>query len=192
MKKKFVTKRIDYDGSQLKPLYSYMHHKMAGDSVVGFIGSCSVHFEKMIDAEDLVAEAKIEGDKMLHFIVEIFNQTLTTAVTLQRLMVSMAQGILNQKSAVLKKQPLRRDGDDLYYDLHGKTHKLTISIASNSAVSAMIHFAINVTNQGTPVRTCALEDFKISPQDFAEEFMKKLSEEYESILAATQKVRPLS
>lgn len=191
MKTKFIAKKIAYDGTQLSPLYAYKNHRTAGSSIVSFIGSCTVSFEHMVDAEDLVAAAKIEGDLMLHFIIELFHQDLMTAVSLQRLLVSMAQNILNANSLRLRKKPLVRQGDDLYFIKGKKKQKLSISIASCSAVSAMIHFAVNITNNGTPVATCSLEDFKVKPSNFAKDLMQKFSDEYVSIVEATEKVKPL-
>lgn len=191
MKSKFIAKQTDYDGSQLAPLYAYKNHKLHGDSIVAFIGSCNVAFPEMVDAEDLVAGAQIKSDLMLHFIVEMFNQNLMTAVSLQRLIVSIAQNILNSTSSVLKNNKLRRSGDDLYFDKNKKSYKLSISIASISPVSSMIHFALNITNEGTPVPTCSLADLKINPKVFAAQVLKAFSDEYQSIVEATQKVRPL-
>lgn len=82
---------------------------------------------------------------------------------------------------------LVRKGDDLYF----AEKKLSVSIASCSAVSAMIHLGINIENNGTPVPTCALKDFAVDPQSFATELMLRFSDEYNSILEATQKVKPL-
>lgn len=191
MKQKFIAKKIKYDGAQLKPLYAYVNHKLHGDSIVSFCGACDVGFAEMVDAEDLVAEAQIKSDQMLHFIIEMFNQNLMTAVSLQRLIVSIAQNILNLTSPRLKTTKLRRRGDDLYLDENKKSRKLSISIASISPVSSMIHFALNITNKGTPVLTCSLEDLQIDPKKFAEQLMSAFSEEYISIVEATQKVRPL-
>ena len=49
-----------------------------------------------------------------------------------------------------------QDGDDIFID----NKKLSVSIASASISSMKIHFALNVTTQGTPddVETSALED----------------------------------
>lgn len=182
MKYKFVEKKISYDGSQLRPLYSYVEHRMHGDSIVAFAGPCDVSLEHMVDAEDFVVNSRIAGHHMLHFIVEIFGQNLLTAVTLQRLLVSVAQNLLLDLG-----QKLRRDGDDLY--LNDK--KLSVSIASCSAVSSMIHLGLNIENAGTPVPTCSLSDLKVDPAAFANSLMQKFSEEYISIVGATQKVKPL-
>ncbi len=191
MKTKYVSQKINYDGSQLSPLYGYLQHQVSGDSILAFAGSCAISPEKMIDAEDLVANAKIESDSMLHFIIELFHQDLMTAVSLQRLLVSIAEDILNSTSPVLKNKKLWRDGDDLYLDQKEDALKLTISIASKSAVSCMIHFGLNIRNEGTPVATCCLDDLKINPKKFAEVLMEEFSSEYKSICEATEKVRPL-
>lgn len=182
MKYKFIEQQTNYDGSELRPLYAYVNHKVHGDSMISFVGSCDVNIEHMVDAEDFVVDAKIKSDKMLHFIIEIFNQNLTTAVSLQRLLVAMAQNLLLEKGHMLK-----RDGDDLYLG----EKKLSVSIASCSAVSSMIHFGLNIENTGTPVPTCALKDFSIDPVWFSNELMKIFSHEYISIIEATQKVKPL-
>lgn len=192
MKTKFITSKINYDGSQLHPLYAYLNHKLQGDSIIAFTGACNISFANMVDAEDIVAHAKIAGDEMLHFIIEIFNQDLMTAVCLQRLLAATALSILNSSSDIALSNSLTRSGDDLYLSLKGKAHKLSISIASVSPVSAMIHFAVNLTNDGTPVKTCSLQDLKLKPKAFASAVMKHFSEEYISIVEATQKVRPLS
>jgi len=182
MKYKFSKILRKYNGSELKPLFAYTNHQLHGNSIVSFIGACDVSPEHMIDAEDFVVNAKIKADLMLHFIVEIFTQNLMTAVALQRLLVVIAQNLLREKG-----HDLQRSGDDLYFE----KKKLSVSIASTSAVSSMIHLGLNISNNGTPVETCALSDFKIEPIQFANELLKKFSEEYISIVEATQKVKPL-
>lgn len=183
MKTKFLSKKTNYDGSQLKPLYSYVHHQLHGDSIVAFVGACNVTPEHMVDAEDFVVNAKIASDRMLHFIVEMFGQNLVTAVALQRLLVSIAQNLLLEQGHLLV-----RMGDDLYF----KKKKLSVSIASISTVSSQIHLGLNIDNTGTPVPTCALSDFSVKPAKFARELLARFAAEYASIIEATQKVRPLS
>lgn len=183
MKTYFVDKNLNYDGSQLAPLFGYVGHRVHGDSIISFIGSCDVSLAHMVDAEDFVVEAEIKSNLMLHFIVEMFGQNLFSAVTQQRLLVAIAKDLLNKN--------IRRTGDDLYLDGAAGEKKLSVSIASNSSVSAMIHLGINISNEGTPVPTCSLQDFGIDPKIFALELMRRFSEEYNSIIEATQKVKPL-
>jgi uncharacterized protein len=182
MKFKFIDQKIKYDGAQLKPLYAYTQHKVTGDSIISFIGECDVSLEHMVDAEDFVVNAKIQAQSMLHFIIEVFNQNIFTAVSLQRLLVSIAQNLLLEKNLKLS-----RKGDDLYLG----AKKLSVSIASVSTVSAMIHLGLNITNEGTPVETCALNDFGIDTKHFSLELMQHFSNEFDSIFEATQKVKPL-
>lgn len=67
---------------------------------------------------------------------------------------------------------------------------MSISIATRSLVSTLIHFGVNVTNEGTPVETSSLEDLEIEPDAFAESLMRGFLVECNSITAARAKVRP--
>ena len=190
MKTKFLSKKTNYDGSQLKPLYSYVHHQLHGDSIVAFVGACNVTPEHMVDAEDFVVNAKIASDRMLHFIVEIFPANLHFGVSLQRILTALAKDLI-LKITPLEDLQVTREGDDLYVLQNKKTGKLSISIATVSAVATHIHFALNITNSGTPVITACLSDLKINPEKFATALMKTFSNEYKSIMFATKKVKPL-
>lgn len=174
-------KNLKYDGSQLSPLKNYLNFELLGDSCLAFVGACDVTFEHMLDGEDLLEKSKIQSDEMLHFIFEIFDQNLTTGVFLQRLFASIVQNLIFERTQVF----LSRRGDDLY--LNDK--KLSISIATRSTNSVLVHFAMNVTNKGTPVATCCLQDFKIDPKPFALEVLEKISAEYQDIKKATYKVK---
>ncbi len=185
MKKLFISKKIKYDGSQLRPLFAYEDHKILGDSIVSWMGPCDITLEHMVDLEDKIENSKICGDEMLHFIIEIFGKDLTAGVALQRLFASIAKDSLES----LTSQKLVREGDDIYS--HDKKNKLSISIASRSAVSTMIHFAMNIVNKGTPVSTLSLQDLKVDPTMLAEQLMQSFTKEFESVITATKKVTPL-
>lgn len=186
MKAKFISKKEKYDGEQLQSLRNYLTHGLLGDSIVAWIGACDVTFEHMVDGEDLLEKAAIRGDKMLHFIVEKFDTDLFSAVSLQRLFASIAKDRL-QKLAKNKAlaSALIREGDDLYC---GKK-KLSISIATQSPVNSLIHFAVNISSKGTPVETLSLEDLEVAPEAFAVDVMKHFCKEVEGIQTATMKVR---
>lgn len=183
MKTKLIKKNFSYTGEQLRPHFAYENYGILGNSVVSWIGPCDIPFSHMVDLEDVLAKSPIRGGSMLHFIVEVFNQTLFSAVLLQRILASIVKDEIESRSDV----DLVRKGDDLYWD----DRKISISIASISAVSTQIHFAINITNKNTPVKTAALDDFKINVNDFAKTILGKFSSEFESIEEATQKVKPL-
>lgn len=184
MKTLLLEKEFTYDGTQLHSLYAYLEHGLLGNSCVAWIGPCSVSFEHMVDGEDLLARETIAGQKMLHFIVEVFDQSLFSAVALQRLFAAIVRDYLAEHSG----KEIFRDGDDLFYN----EGKISISIASKSPVSVMIHFAVNVTNEGTPVKTASLVDLGIDPVRAGTELLSLLSHEFKKIVEATHKVRPLS
>lgn len=188
----WITKKIKYDGSQLRPLFAYENFSLLGDSIAAWVGPCDVSLEHMVDLEDKIQNAKICGDEMLHFIVEVFGQNLVAGVALQRLLASQVHmQILGLQPKLLNPQNFIREGDDLYNIKNKKKLKLSISIAGQSAVSTMIHFALNIKNSGTPVPTVALKELKISEKKLAEAVMKSFSQEYHSILMASQKALPL-
>lgn len=176
---------IKYNGEQLKSLNNYLVHKLLGDSIVGFRGSCDIPFEHMIDGEDVVLQSPIRGDDMLHFIVELFQVSLIGAVGFQRLMSELAVSTLRELTAT--PPVLIRKGDDLYHE----GRKLNISIATVTSNSALIHWALNISNEGTPVPTCSLSDFGVSWTDFGSRFLEKVASEWEDMREASQKVRPL-
>jgi hypothetical protein len=191
MKTYFSPEDIFYDGSQLKSLYGYLHHGILGDSIVGWLGGCEVPKSHMVDGEDLRANSVIKGSSMAHFIVEKFDVDLYAGVALQRLMTAIAIDVLKESAAggpgATVATGLRRDGDDIF----SGNRKLSISIATLSLASVLIHFAVNIKNEGTPVPTLSLEDLGVSPRAFAENFMTRVAAEADSILLATRKVRPV-
>lgn len=143
MKTHWVNTKIDYDGSQLRPLYTYETYKILGNSILSWIGACDVKLDHMVDYEDKIVNSLIKGDLMLHFIVEVFDRHLGQAVALQRLFAATVKDLLVSKN----KNPnyhFTREGDDIYLFTPDKG-KMSISIASCSSVSSQIHFAINLS-----------------------------------------------
>jgi uncharacterized protein len=189
MKSLFIDRDFAYDGSQLRSLFAYLDHKVQGNSVVSWIGPCRISVDHMVDGEDLLEGARIEGDRMVHFIVELFHTPLFAAVSVQRLFASICLDLIREKFVTSVSSSLRREGDDLYFDAGQGEGKLSISIATATPVSSLIHFAVNCTNEGTPVKTASLGDLGIEPREFAKEAMDRLVMELTSIEAATVKVR---
>ncbi|MCC6278422.1 MAG: DUF366 family protein [Oligoflexia bacterium] len=182
MKFKFLDNKLAYDGTQLVSLYAYLNHGVLGDSMIAFEGPCSVSFDHMVDGEDLLAKSEIRGSHMLHFIVEEFGRNLEFAVTRQRLLACIVKEEIERLRSDLK---IQRDGDDLFW-LDGKA---SISIATSSPVSCLIHFAINISNEGTPVKTSCLQDLQIKPAALAMAIGERWSKEVATIKEATCKVR---
>lgn len=186
LKTKWIEKNFLYDGKQLRPLYNYQEHDLVGHSVVAWVGGCDVHFDHMKDLVDLKNQEKICGSQMLHFVFEIFDLQLLGGVFLQRLFASLVfEELLNFEKVRAHIQDWKRDGDDLYF----KDAKLSISVAIPSLRSTLIHFALNVSNEGTPVKTCALSDFGIDSKTFAVKVFARFEQEFNSSVDATYQVR---
>lgn len=183
MKLKWIEDEFKYDGSQLKSLFAYLGHSVLGDSIVAWQGPCDIPFEHMVDGEDLLARSEIRSAMMLHFIIEKFDTSLFSGVLMQRMLAAHCLELVRDK-VPQRTAEFKRDGDDVFC----KDAKLSISIATLSPVSTLIHFAVNISNENTPVKTCALTDYAIPIRDFAEQLMKNFCAEIESVQIATQKV----
>lgn len=185
MKTLFLEQKIKYTGEQLKPLANYLQHGLLGNSVVAWIGPCSVHPDHMIDGEDLRAQEVIAADSMVHFVFELFDVDLKAGVFLQRLMAEMVRSFISEKSKSAMAQKIFRKGDDLYFE----NKKLNISIATTSANSCLIHFAVNSLDTGAPVPILSLKELAMDPQVFAKDMLKILQQEVIDVFEACQKVR---
>jgi uncharacterized protein len=179
---KYITDRIDYDGSQLKPHFILSQFGIAGNACVAFIGSCDVKPEHMKDVEDLVAKKAIRSAQMLHFIAEIFRCDLLSGILFQRILIAITKEIIFKNSG----KDIIRNGNDLFYE----SRKLSVSIATVSPISSLIHFGINISSDNTPIHTSCLLDLCLEPMDTANMILKTFEEEYNSIIHSIYKVRP--
>lgn len=193
MKKYWHNQKLKYDGTQLSSLFAYRNFSVQGDSILGFRGECEVLLEEMVDLADVKEKAFIYSTDMIHFIVEFFVLDLEKAVLYQRTLTAIVKETLEtllasnevNESASGKLIPIVRKGDDLYID----KKKLSVSIATLSPVSSMIHFGINVSSDKTPVPTLGLQDLGIEANSFAIEVLDRFATEVESIYMAKCKVR---
>ena len=190
MKTQFVTGReIAYDGRQLAPHWIYRNFDAMGDAAVAFIGPCNVDLSEMVDIEDVKAQAPISSPRMLHVIAEFFSSELHTTVYRQRLLIVTAKELLER----LTERPVTRRGDDLYLPrADGSPGKLSVSIATASATSTLIHTGFNVETEGTPVATVGLAELGVDPATFGAELLRRYAEEVEDIWLARCKVRAVS
>jgi uncharacterized protein len=180
---------LTYDGRQLAPHWIYRQHDLLGNAIVGFRGECEVKLSEMVDIEDVKAAAPIYSPEMVHFIAEFFDLDLEKTVYRQRLLVITAKEYLEEK---LEQRVVRR-GDDLYLprSQDGQPGKLSVSIATSSPVSTLIHTGFNVLTAGTPVPTVGLAELGIDPDEFAEAVLTRYCAEVEDIWLARCKVRPV-
>lgn len=178
----FVDERIDYTGEQLRSHWILERFGIAGDAIVSFLGRCDVGFEEMVDLADVLEGKPIKSELMLHFIAEHFDPDIERAILRQRLFISI---IVEELNRMLGRPVFLRRGDDIY----DGDRKLSVSIATCSPVSSLMHTGLNVTAKGAPVRAAGLEDYEVDPRQLAEAVMRRYVEEMEGVGAAKVKVR---
>ena len=66
---------------------------------------------------------------------------------------------------------VKRDGDDLFY----QDRKLSVSIATKSITSCLIHSALNIMKEGAPIEVSDLSEMGI---DNVKEFALKIMDKY--------------
>ena len=182
MHTKLIEKEIKYIGSQLAPHWIYKNFKLQGDAIVAFIGECEVALTEMVDIEDVINNEPIYSKSMLNFITEQFNVNLVEGVFRQRLLICIIKELLEERGIFVV-----RNGDDLMID----GRKLSVSIATKSTTSILIHTGLNILSEGAPVKASGLtSELGITDvREFALEVMKRYSEELEDINLASTKVR---
>ncbi len=179
---KLIDEEIKYIGSQLQPHWIYKNFKMQGDAIVAFIGECEVKLTEMVDIEDVINNEPIYSKSMLSFITEQFNIDLVEGVFRQRLLICIIKELLEKRGIFVV-----RNGDDLMID----GRKLSVSIATKSTTSILIHTGLNIDSEGAPVKASGLtSELGITDiKEFANEVMEAYAEELKDIELASTKVR---
>ena len=181
MKTKVIEQEIKYSGLELAPHWIYKNFKIQGDAIVAFIGECEVNLSEMVDVEDVINNEPIYSKLMINFICETFNIGLVEGVLRQRLLITTLKEVLESDYNV----KVVRSGDDLFID--GK--KLSVSIATKSATSVLIHTGVNINPEGAPVKAIGLNVVEgLDPRKFAQKVIDKYADEVEDIVMATTKV----
>lgn len=182
MKTLFIENEVKYIGSQLAPHWIYKNYKIQGDAIVAFCGECDVKLTEMVDIEDVINNEPIYSKYMLSFITEQFNVELVEGVFRQRLLISCIKEALESRGFKVK-----RDGDDLFIN----DKKLSVSIATKSLTSVLIHTGVNILSEGAPIPVSGLEsDLGIKDiKEFAKEVMDRYATEIDDIIMASTKVR---
>lgn len=182
MKYRFVKDEIIYTGEQLQSNFAYTNYGIVGDSIIAFCGMCDVKLKAMVDIEDLKAGRAIYSESMLHFIVEHHDIDLEKAVLRQLLLADIVKDTINDS---IGRFAVRRVSSDLY----DEDAKLSISVATVTPLSSLIHFGINITSINTPVKTKGLRDYTIDPYEFANLIMDRYTKEIDKIMTARCKVK---
>jgi hypothetical protein len=192
METMFVTdKQVTYDGTQLRSRWSYDEYGLDDDNLVAFLGPAHVRNEDLVDLDDRDAGSFIRAKSMLHFIGEFFDMDLMTGVLLQRLLICIIkESIEDSGDAGKNRLRIAREGDDLYLRSL-KEGKLTVSIATCSPASVMLHAAVNVDPEGAPVKASGLMELNIDPVHLGEIVLERFKKESADIQKACHKVRPI-
>lgn len=189
MKSLFINEEIKYIGSQLAPHWIYKNFHILGDAIVSFIGEMDVKITEMVDIEDVISNSPIYSKKMVSFIIEQFEISLSECVLRQRFLICI---IIEELRKILKDRfEIKRSGDDIFVKVDGKFKKLSVSIATKSITSGLIHTGLNIDPTGAPVDACGLTtDLGITDiEGFARNVMNRYIEENNEMKDAVCKVR---
>lgn len=188
----FSEKVVTYTGTELRPGWLAQTFGVGPEALVAWLGPCHVATADLVDLEDQRAGAEIHAAMMLHFIAEHPGRDLLLTVLRQRLLVAGALQVLHRDPQAVPGgawgqclSQIQRQGDDLYLS----ERKLSVSIATLSPTSGLIHFALNVDPSGAPVPAIGLAELGVDPRLFAHRLLKQYGEEMESAVAACRKVR---
>jgi hypothetical protein len=153
----FIPETLTYNGTQLTSHWAFRNMGLLGDSIVSFRGPCQVMLTEMVDLEDVRNNAPIFSHNMLHFIVEHFDMDLEKTIFRQRMLITIIKDVLWENH----RAEFTRSGDDLY----NGDKKLSVSIATLTPVSTMIHTGLNISSKDTPVKTIGLADLDLRDED---------------------------
>ncbi|MFW9915541.1 MAG: DUF366 family protein [Candidatus Thorarchaeota archaeon] len=153
---KMLETEIEYNGSQIRPLWAFEEFGIRGDSIICFLGPMRVKSTEMIDLQDIrrereLAEVLISSDESLNFVIEHFDcqpPNLLLAYHRLRLLVFISIEAVCEKFSGF----WHRSGTDLFL----ANKKISVGIATISNTSMKIHFAINIANSGFPKHTNAI------------------------------------
>jgi hypothetical protein len=165
----FNNRTFIYDGTQLAPHWIYRAFAMEGDVLVSFCGGADVPISHMVDLEDVMKNAPIYSPLMLHFLAEWFIDCFDCGILMQHHFVLQVYLALLERGIT----GLSRRGNDLYFS----GRKLSVSICTRSTSSVLMHFALNIDNQNTPIPTACLGEIKVEPHAFAQEVLERFQRE---------------
>ena len=173
---------IPYTGAELRSHWLLNTLGMQGDAIAAFVGPCDVALSEMVDLEDVAANESIRSALMLHFIAEHFDHDLERMVLRQRLFIAMIGEVLGARANV---PDLCREGDDLY----AGERKLSVSIATASPISTLMHVGLNIDPTGAPVAAVGLAEWGVGSEELARELLTAYASEIDGIARARCKVR---
>ncbi|GEM_PF-629188 len=191
----YTDENIDYIGDQLHSLFNFKTANMIGDSVFAFEGKMDVKTDHMVDIEDVKENDYIWSPKALNFIIEIFNINIETAVLYQRafmqICTNVLKDILAESNIIVYLVKLKGD-DILVKTLDGEVwKKLSVSIATVSHISGLIHVGINIdTDMNIPVPAIGLQELiDLHVYEFGVRVLEQFKDFHKSIKFASVKIK---
>ena len=181
-----LEKPLTYTGCELRPHWGLEQTKVYGSLLTAFVGPCDVPTGHLVDMEDRLASDRIGAASMLHILGEFYGTSLEAGVLYQRLMMVWVERLLNEAG-----KKVVRSGDDIFLG----DRKLSVSIATVSPVSVLIHWGFNIDPSGAPVKAVGFGEFGwggLEVLAFAKKLMTHYIGELEEIRIAQCKVRPVS
>ena len=178
----YFNKLLAYTGKELRSLFIYHQFNLQGNALVAFSGPCKVTLADLVDQEDVKRNAPIFSKLMLHFLGEFFGDDLEKTILRQRLLMAC---IFESLMAKAPQFSWVRDGDDIFME----KKKVSVSIATASPVSTLIHAGLNIETKGTPLPTFGLKEAKIEPAPLAALVLERFKSEMSGVWLARCKVR---
>jgi len=174
---KFLDEEISYEGSQLNGLFDYQKLKVNDDSLIAFIGAADVK-EGLIDEEDRLNQDFIKAKLMLHFIMTIRGNKLRESRLWQLHLIQIAYNILI--SLCFMPIYFKKFGDDIFVIKENIKRKLSVSIATLAGnEKEVVHFGINILDEGAPIPTYSLQKLNIDPKEFGMKILNEFKNFYE-------------
>lgn len=180
---RFCAEPQAYDGTPLSPHWIFRHYGVKGNAVVAFVGPADVALDHMVDLEDVQRKAPIGSPEMVHFLGEFFCDSLDWGILVQHLLVAeFYEWLMETRGS----RGFSRVGNDVFY----QGRKLSVSIATKSPVSVLVHVGVNVRTEGTPVPTSGLAELDVGAKEFAEAVLARFERDFKIWQSARVKVLP--
>lgn len=163
------TNTLEYNGDQLRSQFNYELTKQPGDSIIAFVGAMNVSKDHMVDIEDVVNNDFIYSPKAVNFVIELFDISMEAVALYQLAFMRIIYDNINTFLTYEKNNTPDRTfayesillkGDDLFLTSKNEPpKKLSVSIATKSILSGLIHVGLNLTvNDKVPVLAAGLEE----------------------------------
>jgi hypothetical protein len=173
---------IPDSGKELRPHYILERFGIVGTALIAWQGPTDVKTAELVDWIDRRGQETIVARSMVHFLGEFFGPSLREIVLFQRLWITRVAALIGGDVEV--------KGNDLF-----GPKKLSVSIATASPVSCLIHLGVNIDSTGAPVPASGLLDRGWTPTQIQEHFvpdaLRLAAREWDEVNISCAKVRPV-